>query len=304
MPVPKKLLVFLSHASEDKPAVRYLCERLKADGFDPWLDEERLLPGQEWPLEIEKAMRSSDAILLCFSARSVAKEGFVQREYKRAMQYQEEKPEGTIFVIPVRLDACEMPFFIRELQWVDFPAGYDRLALALNQRAGGIPKPSLPKKKTEEKKTPAQKKTTDRPTFHIEGGIHAQNVYQGDQVIYNAGRDIIKGDQNNTINNYASPQSPAELAAILHQYLAQIAAIKQEPGLTSVQRGIIQSAEQKIADAAEEAAKPEPIGERIKITLTEAKEYLAAIGGSLASAMALGTTIGTLLVGVAKLFRL
>ena len=52
---------------------------------------------------------------------------------------------------------------------------------------------------------PAQKKTKDRPTFHIEGGIHAQNVYQGDQVIYNAGQDIIKGDQNTTITNYALP---------------------------------------------------------------------------------------------------
>ena len=156
MPAPKKLLVFLSHASEDKPAVRNLCKRLKADGFDPWLDEERLLPGQEWPLEIEKAMRSSDTILLCFSARSVAKEGFVQREYKRAMQYQEEKPEGTIFVIPVRLGACEMPFFIRELQWVDFPAGYDRLARALNQRAGVIPKLPIPKKKTDEEKKPTR----------------------------------------------------------------------------------------------------------------------------------------------------
>jgi len=131
MPEPKKLLVFLSHASQDKPTVRKLCKRLKADGFDPWLDEERLLPGQDWSLEIEKAMRASDAILLCFSALSAAKEGYIQREYKRAMQYQEEKPEGTIFVIPVRLDDCELPFSLRGIQWVDFPKDYDRLVLAL-----------------------------------------------------------------------------------------------------------------------------------------------------------------------------
>jgi hypothetical protein len=130
----KKLLVFLSHASEDKPAVRLLSNRLKDDGFDPWLDEERLLPGQNWELEIEKALRASDAILLCFSENSVAKEGFIQREYKRAMKFQEEKPEGSIFVIPVRLDGCQMPFFIHELQWVDFPSNYEQLTSALHHR--------------------------------------------------------------------------------------------------------------------------------------------------------------------------
>ncbi len=143
-------LIFLSHASQDKPAVRRLSQRLKADGFDPWLDEERILPGQDWNLEIEKAMRLSGAILLCFSALSVAKEGYIQREYKRAMQYQEEKPEGTIFVIPVRLDDCAMPHFIQELQWVDYPGSYDRLALALDQRADKLEK-SPAKSKKEEK---------------------------------------------------------------------------------------------------------------------------------------------------------
>jgi TIR domain-containing protein len=70
----KKLIVFLSHASEDKPAVRLLAKRLKDDGFDPWLDEERLLPGQNWELEIEQALRKSQVILLCFSEKSVGKE--------------------------------------------------------------------------------------------------------------------------------------------------------------------------------------------------------------------------------------
>lgn len=130
-------LVFLSYASQDKSVVRLLCKRLRDDGFDPWLDEERLLPGQDWSLEIDTALRASDAILLCFSILSVAKEGYIQREYKHAMKIQEEKPEGTIFVVPVRLDNCEMPNFIRELQWVDYPADYDRLLLSLQSKLGG-----------------------------------------------------------------------------------------------------------------------------------------------------------------------
>jgi len=44
----RKLRVFLCHASQDKPVVRELYQRLNAEGWiDPWLDEEKLLPGQD-----------------------------------------------------------------------------------------------------------------------------------------------------------------------------------------------------------------------------------------------------------------
>ena len=56
----RKLRVFLCHSSDDKPAVRELYPRLKVEGWiDPWLDEEKLYPGQDWELEIEKAVEAS-----------------------------------------------------------------------------------------------------------------------------------------------------------------------------------------------------------------------------------------------------
>ena len=39
----RALMVFLCHASDDKPAVRRLHRRLRADGYSPWLDEEDFL---------------------------------------------------------------------------------------------------------------------------------------------------------------------------------------------------------------------------------------------------------------------
>ena len=48
MTQPRLLRVFLCHATEDKEEVRKFSQRLQADGIDVWLDEERLLPGQEW----------------------------------------------------------------------------------------------------------------------------------------------------------------------------------------------------------------------------------------------------------------
>lgn len=187
----KKLLVFLSHASQDKPQVRELCKRLRKDGFDPWLDEERLLPGMNWDMEIEKALRASDVILLCFSALSVEKEGYIQREYKRAMRYQEEKPDGTIFVIPVRLDKCDLPYFIKDIQFVDYPDDYERLVVSLNLRSGKLASaPPVPVKKEPQS---AASSGSGGPSFqssNTSGGINFQGA-----TVHNIGGDVFTGSK-------------------------------------------------------------------------------------------------------------
>ncbi len=81
----RKLKVFLCHSSGDKPAVRDLYKRLQADRFDPWLDEEDILPGHEWENEIRKAVRATEAIIVCLSQSSISKEGFVQKEISDAL---------------------------------------------------------------------------------------------------------------------------------------------------------------------------------------------------------------------------
>jgi len=126
----RKLKVFLCHASQDKPAVRELYQRLHSDDWiDPWLDEEVLLPGQDWDMEIEKAVEASDAVIVCLSNQSVTKEGYVQRELKFVLDIALEKPEGTIFVVPLRLDDCNLPRRLRALQYVDyFPASHHNVA--------------------------------------------------------------------------------------------------------------------------------------------------------------------------------
>ena len=130
MPRPR---VFLCHASNDKPAVRTLHKKLRDDGFYPWLDEVDLLPGQEWEAEISSAVRSSAVVLVCLSRESITKEGFVQKEIKYALDVAQEKPDGTIFVVPVRLEECEVPARLRRWQWVDLyeEGGYNRLLAAL-----------------------------------------------------------------------------------------------------------------------------------------------------------------------------
>lgn len=134
------LRVFLCHSSSDKPAVRNLYQRLQVDGIDPWLDEEKLLPGQDWHLEIRKAVRNSHAVLVCLSPTSINKIGYVNREIKYALDVADEQPEGSIFIIPVKLEECVIPDRLRTWQWVNYfeSNGYERLMRALRARAQAL----------------------------------------------------------------------------------------------------------------------------------------------------------------------
>ena len=144
--LPRRLRVFLCHASSDKPAVRDLYRRLRSDGVAPWLAEESLLPGQDWQLEIPKAVRSSDAVVVCLSSRAITKAGYVQKEIRYALDVADEQPEGTIFLIPLRLEECEVPERLRRWQWESLfqEKGYERLLHALRERAAHLGLPAHP----------------------------------------------------------------------------------------------------------------------------------------------------------------
>ena len=126
-------LVFLCHASEDKPAVRRYAARLIDAGFRIWLDEENLLPGQDWDAEIRNAIGCSSAVVVFLSPRS-QKRGYVQREILRVLDEAERQPEGTIFLIPTKLESCPIPSRLSKWQWVDLEShgGFKKLCAALD----------------------------------------------------------------------------------------------------------------------------------------------------------------------------
>lgn len=144
--MPRKLRVFLCHASQDKPAVWKLYRFLRQRGTQPWLDQADLLPGQDWEVEIPRALFASDVILVCLSKNSVNKEGFVQKEISFALDKALEKPEGTIFIIPVKLEECEIPRRLTRYQWVDLSRtdGRKRLLLGLNMRVNELGEEVMP----------------------------------------------------------------------------------------------------------------------------------------------------------------
>ncbi|MDY7047462.1 MAG: SUMF1/EgtB/PvdO family nonheme iron enzyme [Microcystis panniformis WG22] len=136
-----EIQIFLAHASEDKPAVLALHERLKQAGYKPWLDKKDLIPGQNWRSVIPKAIADSQLFIACLSQRSIAKQGFVQREFKMALNQYADRPPNSIYLIPLRLDECEIPDLrqeeyglnLRDLHWLDYweEDGFEQLERAI-----------------------------------------------------------------------------------------------------------------------------------------------------------------------------
>jgi hypothetical protein len=138
-PPSPKLKVFLCHAKENKSEVRELYERLQSDGFQPWFDEEDLLPGQDWQKEIPRAVRACDVVIVCLSD-AFTKAGYRQKEVTLALDVADEQPEDAIFIVPLKLKACTVPARLARWQWVDlFKAnGYAKLMRSLRQRAESL----------------------------------------------------------------------------------------------------------------------------------------------------------------------
>lgn len=136
----RPLRVFLCHGSNDKDTIRRLYAQLNADGLDAWLDEENLLPGQDWKNEIPRVIRSSDVIVVVLSKKTITKEGYVQKEIKQALDVADEKPDGALYLIPAKLEECPVPSGLVNKQWVNLyeEKGYEQLLNALSSRARAL----------------------------------------------------------------------------------------------------------------------------------------------------------------------
>lgn len=140
---PQPLQIFLSYAREDWHHVNELHRRLTADGFSAWIDKEALIPGQAWESIIDQAVERADVVLICLSNHSIGKRGFVQTEINLAIEAYKKQPEDAIFLIPVRLEQCKLPYSIKHLHALNYyeSQGYDKLRRALTTRAEQLGKP-------------------------------------------------------------------------------------------------------------------------------------------------------------------
>jgi len=137
-----KVKIFLSYAHEDKPTILDINSALKAAGFDPWLDTDKLLPGQDWMEVIHHEIASANVVLFFLSNKSVSKEGYLNKELRLALDQAAELPEDQIYLVPVRIEDVEPPKAFQKLQWLDYfnNGGKEKLLKLLDHVAESINK--------------------------------------------------------------------------------------------------------------------------------------------------------------------
>src|ERR1017187_4936530 len=104
-PTPPK--VFVSHSGEDNQRfVLKFAERLRAQGIDAWLDVWEMLPGDSLVDKIwNEGIKGCAAFIVVLSDESVGSK-WVHEELNSGIV---KKIEDKTKLIPIRLDACEVP---------------------------------------------------------------------------------------------------------------------------------------------------------------------------------------------------
>jgi hypothetical protein len=117
MTLSKQLRVFLLYARSDKQAVHQLYNRMVKDGVKVWVDE------------IRKTIQNSDMVIVCLSKQFNRQGGFRHEEVKIALEKAKALPAGGMFIIPARLEPCDLPEALRRWHCVDLfdSDGYKKL---------------------------------------------------------------------------------------------------------------------------------------------------------------------------------
>lgn len=109
--------IFLCHSSRDKFFVRELAERLKTFKVKVWLDEAEINIGDSLTEKIGQAIDATDFVGVVLSHNSVNSE-WVQKELQVAIQ--KEFANRRVVVLPLLLEAVQIPPFLRDKLYADF----------------------------------------------------------------------------------------------------------------------------------------------------------------------------------------
>ncbi|MFL6293684.1 MAG: TIR domain-containing protein [Thermoanaerobaculia bacterium] len=130
--------VFLSHNSQDKPAVRKIAQALRDRSLLPWLDEWELIPGHPWQEALEAIIGTAQS-----AAILVGRDGLGSWEDREMRACLEDFVQRKLPVIPVLLPGApekpDLPLFLRAYTWVDLRGGLtdeglDRLSWGITGR--------------------------------------------------------------------------------------------------------------------------------------------------------------------------
>jgi TolB-like protein len=127
--------LFLSYASEDRPAAQNLRDALLGFGLEVWYDESELGGGEAWDQKIRKQIRECDYLMPVVSAQTNARlEGYFRREWRLAVERTQDMADDHLYLLPVVIDdtdqaSARVPERFLSVQWLKVPAGRPTAAL-------------------------------------------------------------------------------------------------------------------------------------------------------------------------------
>lgn len=166
----EKAKVFISCGKEDIEIGKRLYNDLEKNGIQPWMETKDRLPGQNNVVK-SKAVRESDYFLTVISSQSLNSKGRIHADIGIAQEIQKELPETGIFIIPVRINDCELfNTTLHQLEKVDlFPdayhSGFNRLLEVLKSGLNSV-NTNIPAKK-------ATRQAKSETTRHLKIAITA-----------------------------------------------------------------------------------------------------------------------------------
>jgi DNA-binding NarL/FixJ family response regulator len=129
--------IFLCYSRDDKEKVCEVYDSLNDKGYKPWMDIKNMLPGEKWKYAIREAISDSHFFLVFLSSNSYDKRGFFRKEISMALDIAEEKLDSDIYIIPVRIEDCEVKEAdaLKEYNWLNLyeDGGINKLIESINE---------------------------------------------------------------------------------------------------------------------------------------------------------------------------
>lgn len=130
---------FISYQRADLQLIQPIVARLKAAHIDCWIDFDDLTYGAVWRRQIRRAIRSGGAFVPFFSPRYTNRRTtFMNEEIREAIQQARLMHPDTTWLIPVKLEPCEIPDMtidgttdLTSLHYIDFAADWSAAMEAL-----------------------------------------------------------------------------------------------------------------------------------------------------------------------------
>ncbi len=132
------MTIFISYSHADKTIVDKLAAHMVKRNAQVWVDTWELNVGDSIVQRVQDAITGSDALLVILSKASVKSE-WCKKELNSGLM--RELDEKRVVVLPVLVEDCEIPLFLREKMYADLRENFDQ---GLNSIMDAVAKVSNP----------------------------------------------------------------------------------------------------------------------------------------------------------------